>query len=128
MLPVVEIEKLYKAFLPKIGKHRQILASETLPIGAYSGIGFYATRLHGGSSVESGFEPGTLRHRRRDLTTRPPLPPWVAQVEPIKFDGSFTGRTIPIGNPSPKGSVWYIVQDNSRILYSGSYGWYSSAE
>ncbi|GBM07264.1 hypothetical protein AVEN_187831-1 [Araneus ventricosus] len=30
---------------------------------------------HGGSSVESGFEPGTLRPQSRDLTTRPPRPP-----------------------------------------------------
>ncbi|GBN57140.1 hypothetical protein AVEN_187254-1 [Araneus ventricosus] len=29
---------------------------------------------HDGSSVESGFEPGTLRHLSRDLTTRPPRP------------------------------------------------------
>ncbi|GBM68554.1 hypothetical protein AVEN_126749-1, partial [Araneus ventricosus] len=31
--------------------------------------------IHGGSSVESGFEPATLRPRGRDLTTRPPRPP-----------------------------------------------------
>ncbi|GBN59545.1 hypothetical protein AVEN_209380-1 [Araneus ventricosus] len=31
--------------------------------------------IHGGSSVESGFEPATLRSRGRDLTTRPPRPP-----------------------------------------------------
>ncbi|GBL72237.1 hypothetical protein AVEN_115206-1 [Araneus ventricosus] len=30
--------------------------------------------IHGGSSVESGFEPGTLRPQSRDLTTRPPRP------------------------------------------------------
>ncbi|GBM59034.1 hypothetical protein AVEN_104706-1, partial [Araneus ventricosus] len=30
--------------------------------------------IHGGSSVESGFEPGTLRLQSRDLTTRPPPP------------------------------------------------------
>ncbi|GBM71923.1 hypothetical protein AVEN_102951-1 [Araneus ventricosus] len=29
---------------------------------------------HDGSSVESGFQPGTLRLRSRDLTTRPPRP------------------------------------------------------
>ncbi|GBN39986.1 hypothetical protein AVEN_73269-1, partial [Araneus ventricosus] len=29
---------------------------------------------HGGSSVESGFEPGTLRPQSWDLTTRPPRP------------------------------------------------------
>ncbi|GBO44083.1 hypothetical protein AVEN_113708-1 [Araneus ventricosus] len=28
--------------------------------------------IHDGSSVESGFEPGTLRLRGRDLTTRTP--------------------------------------------------------
>ncbi|GBN72266.1 hypothetical protein AVEN_161408-1 [Araneus ventricosus] len=28
--------------------------------------------MHGGSSVESGFEPGTLWPRSRDLTTWPP--------------------------------------------------------
>ncbi|GBL93817.1 hypothetical protein AVEN_153592-1 [Araneus ventricosus] len=28
--------------------------------------------IHGGSSVESGFEPGILGPRSRDLTTRPP--------------------------------------------------------
>ncbi|GBL89320.1 hypothetical protein AVEN_225850-1 [Araneus ventricosus] len=39
---VVEIEKLYKAFLAKKAKYRQILASKTLPIGVYSGIGVYA--------------------------------------------------------------------------------------
>ncbi|GBN72222.1 hypothetical protein AVEN_152516-1, partial [Araneus ventricosus] len=27
---------------------------------------------HGGSSGESGFEPGTLRPQSRDLTTKPP--------------------------------------------------------
>ncbi|GBM91624.1 hypothetical protein AVEN_166667-1 [Araneus ventricosus] len=30
--------------------------------------------IHGGSSVESGFEPAALRSRGRDLTTRPPRP------------------------------------------------------
>ncbi|GBO04043.1 hypothetical protein AVEN_154146-1 [Araneus ventricosus] len=30
--------------------------------------------IHGGSSVESVFEPATLRSRGRDLTTRPPRP------------------------------------------------------
>ncbi|GBN48200.1 hypothetical protein AVEN_156177-1 [Araneus ventricosus] len=30
--------------------------------------------IHGGSSGESGFEPGTLRPQSRDLTTRPPRP------------------------------------------------------
>ncbi|GBN78802.1 hypothetical protein AVEN_227582-1 [Araneus ventricosus] len=30
--------------------------------------------MHGGSSVESGFEPGTLWPRSRDLTTWPPRP------------------------------------------------------
>ncbi|GBO37516.1 hypothetical protein AVEN_67709-1, partial [Araneus ventricosus] len=29
---------------------------------------------HGGSWMESGFEPGTLRPQSRDLTTRPPRP------------------------------------------------------
>ncbi|GBO30006.1 hypothetical protein AVEN_161647-1 [Araneus ventricosus] len=32
-------------------------------------------RIHGGSSVESGFEPGTLRPLSRDFTTRPPRHP-----------------------------------------------------
>ncbi|GBM55193.1 hypothetical protein AVEN_182145-1 [Araneus ventricosus] len=40
---VFEIEKLYKAFLTKKAKYRQILASKTLPIGVYSGIGVYAS-------------------------------------------------------------------------------------
>ncbi|GBO35780.1 hypothetical protein AVEN_199554-1 [Araneus ventricosus] len=31
--------------------------------------------IHGGSSVESGFEPGALRPQGRDLATRPPRPP-----------------------------------------------------
>ncbi|GBN30450.1 hypothetical protein AVEN_255441-1 [Araneus ventricosus] len=31
--------------------------------------------IYGGSSVESGFEPGTVRPQSRDLTTRPPRPP-----------------------------------------------------
>ncbi|GBM36261.1 hypothetical protein AVEN_71966-1 [Araneus ventricosus] len=30
--------------------------------------------IHDGSSVESGFEPGTLWSRRRHLTTKPPRP------------------------------------------------------
>ncbi|GBM21689.1 hypothetical protein AVEN_248513-1 [Araneus ventricosus] len=30
--------------------------------------------MHGGSSVESGFGPEAVRHRRRDLTIRPPRP------------------------------------------------------
>ncbi|GBO00441.1 hypothetical protein AVEN_211025-1 [Araneus ventricosus] len=30
--------------------------------------------MHGGSSVESGFESGTFRPESRDLTTKPPLP------------------------------------------------------
>ncbi|GBM46955.1 hypothetical protein AVEN_219600-1, partial [Araneus ventricosus] len=30
--------------------------------------------IHGGSSVESGFKPGTFRPQNRDLTTRPPRP------------------------------------------------------
>ncbi|GBL79590.1 hypothetical protein AVEN_217346-1 [Araneus ventricosus] len=33
-----------------------------------------ACPLHGGSLVESGFEPGALQHRSRDLATRPPRP------------------------------------------------------
>ncbi|GBO26496.1 hypothetical protein AVEN_49694-1, partial [Araneus ventricosus] len=32
------------------------------------------TTKHGGSSVESGFEPGTFWPRSRDVTTRPPRP------------------------------------------------------
>ncbi|GBL89378.1 hypothetical protein AVEN_225894-1 [Araneus ventricosus] len=34
----------------------------------------YHTTGPGRTSVESGFEPGTLRPLSRDLTTRPPLP------------------------------------------------------
>ncbi|GBM51275.1 hypothetical protein AVEN_267141-1 [Araneus ventricosus] len=34
----------------------------------------HQAHMHGGSSVESGFEPGALRSRRQDLTTRPPQP------------------------------------------------------
>ncbi|GBN56672.1 hypothetical protein AVEN_89906-1, partial [Araneus ventricosus] len=34
----------------------------------------HQTRLHVGSSVESGFEPGSHWSRGRDLTTRPPRP------------------------------------------------------
>ncbi|GBM08396.1 hypothetical protein AVEN_209802-1, partial [Araneus ventricosus] len=30
--------------------------------------------MHGGSSVESDFEPETLRPQSRDPTTRPPQP------------------------------------------------------
>ncbi|GBM15543.1 hypothetical protein AVEN_8925-1 [Araneus ventricosus] len=30
--------------------------------------------IHGRSSVESGFEPGTIRPHSQDLTTRPPQP------------------------------------------------------
>ncbi|GBM54148.1 hypothetical protein AVEN_202511-1 [Araneus ventricosus] len=30
--------------------------------------------IHGGSSVESGLEPGALRPQSRDLTTRAPRP------------------------------------------------------
>ncbi|GBN15628.1 hypothetical protein AVEN_51242-1 [Araneus ventricosus] len=33
--------------------------------------------IHGGSSVESDFEPGTLRPQSRDLVTKPPQPPAV---------------------------------------------------
>ncbi|GBN84389.1 hypothetical protein AVEN_68258-1 [Araneus ventricosus] len=36
--------------------------------------------IHGGSSVESGFEPGTLRPQSRDLTTRPPRPCLVVEL------------------------------------------------
>ncbi|GBN35405.1 hypothetical protein AVEN_35410-1 [Araneus ventricosus] len=36
--------------------------------------------IHDGSSVESGFEPGTLRFRSRDLTTWPPRPRWHSGV------------------------------------------------
>ncbi|GBM43695.1 hypothetical protein AVEN_26562-1 [Araneus ventricosus] len=38
------------------------------------GFNVHQTRLHGCSSVESGFESGTLRPRDRDLTTGPPRP------------------------------------------------------
>ncbi|GBN39718.1 hypothetical protein AVEN_262260-1 [Araneus ventricosus] len=31
----------------------------------------HEVHMLGGSSTESGFEPGTIRFRRRDLTTRP---------------------------------------------------------
>ncbi|GBN91324.1 hypothetical protein AVEN_133421-1 [Araneus ventricosus] len=37
-------------------------------------IGGRQPRLHGGSSVESGFEPGIVRLQGRGLTTRPPRP------------------------------------------------------
>ncbi|GBL91242.1 hypothetical protein AVEN_195128-1 [Araneus ventricosus] len=36
------------------------------------GFNVHQARLHCGSSVESGFEPGTLRPQSRDLLTRPP--------------------------------------------------------
>ncbi|GBM50095.1 hypothetical protein AVEN_223304-1 [Araneus ventricosus] len=37
-----------------------------------------------GSSVESGFEPGTLRSRSRDLTATPPRP-IIRRVPDIKY-------------------------------------------
>ncbi|GBN92044.1 hypothetical protein AVEN_246945-1 [Araneus ventricosus] len=33
-------------------------------------------RIHSQSSADSGFEPSTLRDRSRDLSTRPPQPPY----------------------------------------------------
>ncbi|GBO31877.1 hypothetical protein AVEN_189161-1 [Araneus ventricosus] len=42
-------------------------------------MGWRATDpIHDGPSVESGFEPGTLRHQGQDLNTRPP---WSAVTE-----------------------------------------------
>ncbi|GBN31429.1 hypothetical protein AVEN_84786-1 [Araneus ventricosus] len=38
---------------------------------------------HGGSSVESGFEPGTLLPQGRDLTTRPPSSYSYLEISPI---------------------------------------------
>ncbi|GBO42928.1 hypothetical protein AVEN_158654-1 [Araneus ventricosus] len=37
------------------------------------GLNAHHVRLHGGSSAESGFEPGTLRPQSRDLTPSPPI-------------------------------------------------------
>ncbi|GBN83948.1 hypothetical protein AVEN_246276-1 [Araneus ventricosus] len=37
--------------------------------------------IHDESSVESGFEPGTLRSQCRDLTTRPPRPQLILEIK-----------------------------------------------
>ncbi|GBN29843.1 hypothetical protein AVEN_61342-1 [Araneus ventricosus] len=38
-------------------------------------FGAKQAHIHGGSSIELGFKPGTLYLRSRDLTIRPPRPP-----------------------------------------------------
>ncbi|GBM31383.1 hypothetical protein AVEN_99603-1 [Araneus ventricosus] len=47
---------------------------QRVDVGALRMIYGAAGPIHGGSPVESGFEPGTLRPRRRELSTRPPRP------------------------------------------------------
>ncbi|GBO45845.1 hypothetical protein AVEN_164697-1 [Araneus ventricosus] len=39
--------------------------------------------IHGGSSVESGLEPGALRFQSRDLTTRPPRPAFIIRIADV---------------------------------------------
>ncbi|GBM01970.1 hypothetical protein AVEN_269572-1 [Araneus ventricosus] len=49
----------------------------TTPTGEHlapDGFNVHWIPLHGGSSMESGFESGTLRPQIRSLTTRPPRP------------------------------------------------------
>ncbi|GBM14044.1 hypothetical protein AVEN_209938-1 [Araneus ventricosus] len=51
--------------------------------------------IQGGSSVESGFEPGALRPQSRDPTTRPPRTPICLQIQEQRIicdNTSFTAR------------------------------------
>ncbi|GBM12399.1 hypothetical protein AVEN_211578-1 [Araneus ventricosus] len=45
----------------------------------------HPARLHGCTSAESDFEPGSLRPRRRDLTTRPQRPRDRAQSKKERY-------------------------------------------
>ncbi|GBM24769.1 hypothetical protein AVEN_251461-1, partial [Araneus ventricosus] len=57
----------------------------------WAGFTCQAGPIHGGSSVESGFEPAFLRSTGRDLTTRQPRPDlqWnrVSYLEPSRTEG-----------------------------------------
>ncbi|GBM42648.1 hypothetical protein AVEN_221760-1 [Araneus ventricosus] len=48
------------------------------------GFGMHQARLLGGSSIEPGFELGTLRLRNRDLSTRPQRPPQDSKSKILK--------------------------------------------
>ncbi|GBN85792.1 hypothetical protein AVEN_95172-1 [Araneus ventricosus] len=54
--------------------------------------------IHGGSSVESGLEPGTLWPQSRDLTTRPPRPPGLFLDGPLNFES----------RSDDKGDIWAL--------------------
>ncbi|GBN80850.1 hypothetical protein AVEN_129128-1 [Araneus ventricosus] len=43
------------------------------------GVGVRRARIRGGSTVRSGFGPGSLQARRRGRATRPPWPPFDSQ-------------------------------------------------
>ncbi|GBM03139.1 hypothetical protein AVEN_200828-2-1, partial [Araneus ventricosus] len=45
-------------------------------IDGESPVLFIGPHIHGGSSIESGFEPGTIRPRSRNLITRQPRSPF----------------------------------------------------
>ncbi|GBM87928.1 hypothetical protein AVEN_186028-1 [Araneus ventricosus] len=46
------------------------------------GFNVHQTSIHGGSSMESGFEPRILRSCGRDLTIRPPRPSMADTIKP----------------------------------------------
>ncbi|GBM77606.1 hypothetical protein AVEN_165632-1 [Araneus ventricosus] len=54
--------------------------------------------IHGGSSVESGFEPGTLQPQSRNLTTRPPQPQ-IRKGVPAQAFSSSSDRSKLQGQP-----------------------------
>ncbi|GBN62883.1 hypothetical protein AVEN_2543-1 [Araneus ventricosus] len=67
--------------------------------------------MHGGSSVESGLEPGALRPQSRDLTTRPPRP--VAALSqrqaPVEFFYRHSGRHLYVANGFNKNLIMYPI-------------------
>ncbi|GBO26479.1 hypothetical protein AVEN_270029-1 [Araneus ventricosus] len=50
--------------------------------------------IHGGSSVESGFEPGTLRSQSRYLTTRPPLSLREKETTPLMMHNNVEAEKV----------------------------------
>ncbi|GBN51888.1 hypothetical protein AVEN_59515-1 [Araneus ventricosus] len=72
--------------------------------------------IHGGSSVESGLEPGTLRPQSRDLTTRPPRPQHmeVDELERTLLTLNTTkGTDIPLRPPELESSFPSILDMSS---------------
>ncbi|GBM76393.1 hypothetical protein AVEN_221190-1 [Araneus ventricosus] len=75
------------------------------------------TRLkHGGSPVESGLEPGTLRPRSRDLTTRSPRLSRPFLKIPSRKGGTVQTRLVVDNHPA---AVIALFEDVKDVMTKG---------